>query len=99
LQDVLKGGQVHSKTSSTSPSITPAASVPDDGDYELDSEPSDEDTEIPEGSLFDYGIPGVLKGEEVIKLDLDHWKLLVRNTLIDFEVSYICLSPLCSNAG
>lgn len=61
-------------------------SVPDDADYEFGSESPDEDTEIPEGSLFDYNIPGVLKAEEVVKLDLDHWKLLVRNMLIDFEV-------------
>ena len=62
------------------------ASVPDDADYEFDTEASDEDTEIPEGSLFDYNMPGVLKAEEVARLDLDHWKLLVRNMLIDFEV-------------
>jgi hypothetical protein len=60
--------------------------VPDVADYEFDIEASDEDTEIPEGSLFDYNMPGVLKAEEVARLDLDHWKLLVRNMLIDFEV-------------
>jgi hypothetical protein len=55
-------------------------------DYELDSEPSDGDAEIPEGSLFDYNIPGVLSLEEVRKLNLNHWKLVVRNMLVDFEV-------------
>lgn len=55
-------------------------------EIELDSDPSDpDDTEIPEGSLFDYNIPGVLTKQEVAKLDLDHMKLLVRNALIDLE--------------
>jgi hypothetical protein len=71
--------------------VPSAASVAGVADYELDSEPSDEDTEIPEGSLFDYNVPGVLKAEEVTKLDLDHWKLLVRNMLIDFEVRFVPL--------
>ena len=53
--------------------------------FELDSEGSEDGTEIPEGSLFNYNIPGVLKLEEVEKLDLDHWKLLVRKMLVDFE--------------
>lgn len=55
-------------------------------ELETDSDPSDaEDTDIPEGSLFDYHIPGVLTKEDVLKLDLDHWKLLVRAALIDLE--------------
>lgn len=55
-------------------------------EVEMDSDPSDaDDTEIPEGSLFDYNIPGVLKKEDVAKLDLDHMKLLVRANLIDLE--------------
>lgn len=55
-------------------------------DIEFDSDPSDvEDDEIPEGSLFTYNVPGVLKLEEVKKLDLNHWKLLVRNILVDLE--------------
>lgn len=55
-------------------------------DIELDSDPSDpDDTDIPEGSLFDYNIPGVLTKEEVAKLDLDHMKLLVRTALVDLE--------------
>ena len=55
-------------------------------DIELDSDPSDpDDTEIPEGSLFDYNIPGVLKKREVEKVDLGHMKLLVRTSLIDLE--------------
>lgn len=55
-------------------------------EIDMDSDPSDvDDTEIPEGSLFNYNIPGVLKKEEVAKLDLDHMKLLVRTNLIDLE--------------
>lgn len=55
-------------------------------EIDLDSDPSDVDeTEIPEGSLFDYNIPGILKKDEVAKLDLDHMKLLVRANLIDLE--------------
>lgn len=55
-------------------------------DIEIDSEISDQDdTEIPEGSLFDYNIPGVLKKNEVEMLDLGHMKLLVRTSLIDLE--------------
>ena len=62
----------------------------DDKDLELDDPASDEeDAEIPEGSLFDYKIPGVLTKDEVEKLDLDHWKLVVRDALIDLEVNSI----------
>ncbi|EXJ90834.1 hypothetical protein A1O1_03939 [Capronia coronata CBS 617.96] len=43
------------------------------------------DAEIPEGSLFDFQIPGVLSKDEVKRLDLDHWRLLVRNALIELE--------------
>ncbi|KAI1612894.1 arginine-tRNA-protein transferase [Exophiala viscosa] len=58
----------------------------DDQDLEFDDAPSDEeDAEIPEGSLFDYDIPGVLTKEEVKGLDLDHWRLLVRNALVELE--------------
>jgi hypothetical protein len=89
--EVSKGEQTQDKTSSTTLIVPSAASVAGVADYELDSEPSDEDTEIPEGSLFDYNVPGVLKAEEVTKLDLDHWKLLVRNMLIDFEVRFVPL--------
>jgi hypothetical protein len=87
--DVSRGGQTQDKPSPTTVIVPSATSAASDADYELDSEPSDEDTEIPEGSLFDYNMPGVLKEEEVTKLDLDHWKLLVRNMLIDFEVRLI----------
>ena len=89
--EVSKGDQTQDKPSSTTLIAPSAASGVGDADYELDSEPSDEDIEIPEGSLFDYNMPGVLKAEEVAKLDLDHWKLLVRNMLIDFEVRFIPL--------
>lgn len=59
----------------------------DNKDLEFDSEESEnEDAEIPEGSLFDYNIPGVLKKEDVAGLDLGHWKLLVRDALIELEV-------------
>ncbi|KIW26049.1 uncharacterized protein PV07_09178 [Cladophialophora immunda] len=58
----------------------------DEQDLEFDEAPSDEeDAEIPEGSLFDYEIPGVLTKDEVNRLDLDHWRLLVGNTLIELE--------------
>lgn len=60
----------------------------DDQDLEFDEAPSDEDdAEIPEGSMFEYHIPGVLTKEEVERLDLDHWRLLVRNALVELEVS------------
>jgi hypothetical protein len=91
---MLQGEERHGTTSLTSQNGTPAASIPGDAEYELDSDPSDDTAEIPEGSLFDYKVPGVLKAEEVAKLDLDHWKLLVRNMLIDFEVRYIRLRPV-----
>ena len=53
---------------------------------ELDEDDSDKDgAEIPEGSLFDYKVPGILTKEEVSKLDLAHWKLLVRTSLIELE--------------
>lgn len=69
----------------------------DDKDLELDEAPSDDDdAEIPEGSLFDYRLPGVLAKEEVKQLDLDHWRLVVRNTLIELEVN--CLSILIRRA-
>lgn len=51
-----------------------------------DTDPSDaDDTEIPEGSLFDYGIPGVLTKEDIEKLDLRHMKLVVRTSVVDLE--------------
>ena len=59
----------------------------DEKDLEFDEVPSDdEDAEIPEGSLFDYQIPGVLTKDEVDGLDLHQWRLVVRNSLIDLEV-------------
>ena len=60
--------------------------VPDDEDLEVDKDSEDEDAEIPDGSLFDYNVPGVLTKEDVAKLDLGHWKLVVRQSLIDLEV-------------
>ena len=63
---------------------TKASSEAHDG-FELDSEDSEDGTEKPEGSLFGYNVPGVLKLEEVKRLDLDHWKLRVRNMLVNFE--------------
>ena len=65
-----------------------AAIEAEDQDMELDEDDSDDDdNETPPGSLFDYNIPGVLSKDSVAELDLDHWKLLIRNTLVDFEVS------------
>jgi arginyl-tRNA---protein transferase len=64
-----------------------AAKFAEDEDLELDDEDSEnDDAEIPEGSLFDYNVPGIMKKDEVAKLDLSHWKLVVRNSLIDLEV-------------
>nr|WAW84735.1 hypothetical protein [Knufia petricola] len=55
-------------------------------DLEVDSDVSEpDDTEIPEGSLFDYNIPGVLNKGEVENLNLGHMKLLVRTSLVDLE--------------
>ena len=60
--------------------------VEDQPCIEVDADDSEaDDSEIPEGSLFDYNIPGVLTKKEVAKLDLSHWKLMVRNALIDLE--------------
>ncbi len=59
----------------------------DEENLEFDEMASDEeDADIPEGSLFDYGIPGVLTKDEVKSLNLDSWRLVVRNALIDLEV-------------
>lgn len=64
-----------------------AQTFSDDQDLELDEAGSDEeDAEIPEGSLFEYNIPGVLSKEDVEKLDLGHWRLVVRDALIELEV-------------
>lgn len=41
-----------------------------------------------EMSLFDIHMPGVLTLEEVqTQIDLDHWRLLVHNTLVEMSVS------------
>ncbi|KIW14056.1 hypothetical protein PV08_06837 [Exophiala spinifera] len=57
-----------------------------ENNLEFDDAPSDEeDAEIPEGSMFDYNIPGTLTKEEVKHLDLGHWKLVVRNSLVELE--------------
>lgn len=54
---------------------------------ELDAECSSEsDTDIPKGPLFDKRMPGMLSREEVEAVDLDHWKLRVRDTFVDLEV-------------
>lgn len=56
-------------------------------DVEVDPECSSEsDMDIPEGSLFDKRMPGVLSREEVESMDLGHWKLRVRDTFVDLEV-------------
>ena len=51
----------------------------------------EENVEIPEGSLFDSAIPGVMTTDEVKCLDLDHWRLVVRNSLIELEVPDLVL--------
>ncbi|RMZ79947.1 hypothetical protein DV738_g3006, partial [Chaetothyriales sp. CBS 135597] len=54
-----------------------ASKFADDEDLELDEEEADnDDNEIPEGSLFEYNVPGILTKDQVSELDLDHWKLL-----------------------
>ncbi|ETN43200.1 uncharacterized protein HMPREF1541_02359 [Cyphellophora europaea CBS 101466] len=65
-----------------------AATFADDQDLELDEEDSEnEDAEIPPGTMFQYNIPGVLTKDQVADLDLGKWKLIIRNTLVDFEAS------------
>lgn len=83
----VSGDSPLAEESKTDTTKSRAARHADDQDLELDEDGSDnDDAEIPEGSLFDYNIPGVLTKEEVAKLDLGRWKLVVRNTLIDLEV-------------
>ncbi|EXJ54158.1 hypothetical protein A1O7_09495 [Cladophialophora yegresii CBS 114405] len=66
--------------------VAPRQKFDDEQDLEFDEAASDEeDAEIPEGSLFDYAIPGVLTKNEVERLDLNHWRLVVRNALIELE--------------
>ena len=66
-----------------------AQTATDDLNMEFDEADSDEeDAEIPEGSLFDYQISGVLTKDEVKRLDLEHWRLIVRDALIELEVQY-----------
>lgn len=53
---------------------------------ELDSDnESADETEIPEGSLFDYHVPGILTVEEVKKLKLEEWRLRVRNDFVEMK--------------
>lgn len=48
---------------------------------------TEEETQFPSGSLFNYRIPGVLSKEQVAaECDLDHWKMLVQGTLVDIQV-------------
>jgi arginyl-tRNA---protein transferase len=50
---------------------------------ELDSDnDSADETEIPEGSLFDYHVPGIMTKEEVERLRLGEWRLLVRTSFV-----------------
>ncbi|KAK5081153.1 Arginyl-tRNA--protein transferase 1 [Lithohypha guttulata] len=59
-----------------------------DSDYEVDSDISDiDDTDIPQGSLFDYNMPGILTKKEMKKLEpnLGHMGLLVRTSLVELE--------------
>ncbi|KAK5531457.1 Arginyl-tRNA--protein transferase 1 [Vermiconidia calcicola] len=81
--------QTTATSASASETTKERSTVFDDGqDLEFDEALSDEeDAEIPEGSMFDYHIPGVLTKDEVKSLDLDHWRLVVRNNLVELEVS------------
>lgn len=74
----------------TEASPAPVSPKPEpDIDYtslEIDSDDdSVDETEIPQGSLFDYHIPGILSQAEVGKLHLDKWKLLLRNGFVEME--------------
>ncbi|EXJ82632.1 arginine-tRNA-protein transferase [Capronia epimyces CBS 606.96] len=81
-----KYGVAHEESNDSAASSTELSVFDDEQDLEFDEAPSDEeDAEIPEGSLFDYNIPGVLSKDEVQRLDLDHWRLLVRNAFIELE--------------
>ena len=71
------------ETSDLLPSDTRAV---DEVEFELDSQCSDDDLDIPPGSLLHYNIPGVLRKDEVERLDLHHWKFVLGNELVDFEV-------------
>jgi hypothetical protein len=60
----------------------------DDEELELDEDDSEnDDAEIPEGSLFEYNVPGILSKDSVSNLDLAHWKLVVRTSLVELEVA------------
>jgi arginyl-tRNA---protein transferase len=85
-----KEAAANNESRTTDTTKSRAEKFADDKDLELDDDDDseNEDAEIPEGSLFDYNIPGVLTKEEVAMIDLDHWKLLVRQSLIDLEVRY-----------
>jgi arginyl-tRNA---protein transferase len=53
---------------------------------ELDSDnDSADETEIPEGSLFDYHVPGILTKEEVERFKLGEWGLLVRTSFVEMK--------------
>ncbi|KAK5443491.1 Arginyl-tRNA--protein transferase 1 [Exophiala xenobiotica] len=84
-----ENSQSQTTAASSSETTKERSTIFDDGqDLEFDEALSDEeDAEIPEGSMFDYHIPGVLTKDEVKSLDLDHWRLVVRNNLVELEVS------------
>ena len=84
--DVQEPRTENGTTSSDDLTKVKELNVADHSDLEVDDDDSEaDDSEIPEGSLFEYNIPGVLTKEEVAKLDLSHWKLIVRGDLIDLE--------------
>lgn len=73
------------KTNDTSTLQAPT-SAKDNGNAAEGSE-SEEETEIPEGSLFDMNIPGVLTAEEVEnQIDLDRMLLLANGSFVEMEV-------------
>ncbi|KAK5518527.1 Arginyl-tRNA--protein transferase 1 [Exophiala xenobiotica] len=82
-----ENSQSQTTAASASETTKERSTVFDDGqDLEFDEALSDEeDAEIPEGSMFDYHIPGVLTKDEVKSLNLDHWRLVVRNNLVELE--------------
>lgn len=72
----------------------------DDEHLEFDETVSDEeDAEIPEGSLFDYEIPGVMTKDEVNLLNLENWRLVVRNALIELEVQISLFECVCKHVA
>lgn len=72
---------------SKAPSATQPATLDKTTDVSAEGSGSEEEGEVPEGSLFDLAVPGILTMEEVETLvDLDHWALMANGTLVEMEV-------------